>query len=344
MNDTTAVATREEDPKTFPGMLIAFKAQIAAALPVHINPDRMARIALTAFRLNPALGKCEPASVFAAVIQSSQLGLEIGLQGRAYLVPYYNKTTRKTECQFIPGWKGLVELANRSGRCSVWTGAVFDGDSFDYELGDSPFVKHRPGGEDDPKKLTHVYAVGRIKGNDVPVIEVWPIGKVRKHFDRYNKVGESHYATGNWEMYARKIPLLQVLKYMPSSPELETAINLAHAGEQGAQNLNIKDAVEGTFAPVPTEDTEPGSSALGAFNAGKAEQAPPPKDDATPPTPGPELTVALLEAKLRNAHSKKDADLLDAHATLIGEVKDAVHMEMLTKLYRDLRAELNPKG
>lgn len=248
----SAVATQQQDPKTFPGMLNAFKSQIAAALPKHINADRMCRVALTCFRLNPQLAECSPASVFAAVIQSSQLGLEPGLNGRAYLIPY------KGECQFVPGWKGLVELANRTGRAACWTGAVFEGDLFEYQLGDSPYVRHVPRGEDAPEKLTHVYAVGRIKGNDWPVIEVWPIAKVQKHFKRYNKVGGRHYAHANWEMYARKIPLLQVLKYLPASPELEAAIALNDAAEVGAhQGLTIEGALSGAFeAPTPPASTD----------------------------------------------------------------------------------------
>jgi recombination protein RecT len=242
-----------------------YKSQIAAALPQHIKADRMARIALTAYRMNPKLAECEPASVFACVIQSAQLGLEIGLNGRAYMIPYYNNSKRKMEAQFIPGWKGLVELANRTGRCAVWTGAVFAGDQFDYELGDNPFVKHKPGSEDDPAKLLFVYAVGRIKGNDFPVIEVWTNEKVKRHFKRYNKVGDKHYAHDNWEMYARKIPLLQVLKYMPSSPELEAAMALEAAAENGEQDLSIKDAIEGTYMPggpsEPIEGEKPAATA-----------------------------------------------------------------------------------
>jgi recombination protein RecT len=60
--------TDAEQPKGFPAMLDQFKGEIARALPKHINPDRMARIALTAFRMTPKLGECDPRSVFAAVI------------------------------------------------------------------------------------------------------------------------------------------------------------------------------------------------------------------------------------------------------------------------------------
>ena len=51
------------------------RAQLVAALPKHITPDRMARLALTAFGQNKDLQKCDPKSIFASVIIASQLGL-----------------------------------------------------------------------------------------------------------------------------------------------------------------------------------------------------------------------------------------------------------------------------
>lgn len=236
----------------FPAMLKNYLPEIQRALPKHLNGDRMARIALTAFRRSPKLGECDPRSVFAAVIQASQLGLEPDTLGRAFLVPY------KGECQFVPGWKGLVDLLNRSGEASAWTGAVFEGDEFDYALGDSPYVKHKPMGESDPAKITHVYAVGRVKNSDYAIIEVWPIARVTKHRDRYNKVGTKHYSYGQWEMYARKVVLLQVLKYLPASAELQQAITLNDAAEIGQQGLTVTDAIEGTWTPVAnTSEPEP---------------------------------------------------------------------------------------
>lgn len=249
----TGNVAEKQTPKDFPAMLTAWLPEIKRALPKHLNADRMSRIALTAFRRTPKLAECDPRSVFAAVIQASQLGLEPDTLGRSYLIPY--KVNKKVngqwhshfECQFVPGWKGLMELMNRSGQGSAWTGAVFEGDEFAYQLGDSPFVKHIPGGEDNSERLTHVYAVGRAKGSEWPVIEVWPVEKVRKHRDRYNKVGDKHYSHENWEMYARKVVLLQVLKYLPCSAELSAAITLNDAAEVGAQKIDLKDAIEGQW-------------------------------------------------------------------------------------------------
>lgn len=247
---TTIKMPAERKPADFPAMLERFKGEIAKALPKHLNPDRMARIALTAFRRTPNLKKCDPRSVFAAVIQASQLGLEPDIQGRAFLIPY------GAECQFVPGWKGLVELVNRSGLGSAWTGAVFDGDEFEWALGDSPYVRHRPMGGYNIGELTHVYAVGRTKGGEWPVIEVWPIGRVIAHRDRYNRVGKRHYSYDNLEMYARKVVLLQVLKYMPMSTELAMAVAMNDAAEIGSQGLTVKDAIEGTWTPVQNQDPQ----------------------------------------------------------------------------------------
>lgn len=250
---TTAVT---EKPKDFPAMLTAWLPEIQRALPKHLSAERIARVALTAFRRNPKLGTCDPRSVFAAVLQAAQLGLEIDTLGRAYLVPYEKREkvgnqwrTASIECQFIPGWKGLVDLMNRSGAGTVWTGAVFMGDEFEWQLGDSPFARHIPRGELDPLRMTHTYAIGRVKGSDWPIIEVWPVEKIWKHRDRYNKVGKGHYSFGNEEMYARKVPLLQVLKYMPCSTEMARALAANDDAEVQRQNVNINDAIQGDYTP-----------------------------------------------------------------------------------------------
>ncbi len=104
------------------------------------------------------------------------MGLEPGVNGQGYLIPY-NKN-----CTFVPGWKGLVDLVSRSGRATVWTGAVYEGDEFDYMLGSNPYCNHKPMGEFDDNKLTHVYAIGKVKGAEMPVIEVWTVERVNAHF------------------------------------------------------------------------------------------------------------------------------------------------------------------
>ena len=255
----------------FNQFLTKHKSQLAMALPKHMNPDRMARLALTAFSQNADLAKCRPESIFASIIIASQLGLEPNVGGQGYLVPYNGN------CTFIPGWKGLVDLVSRSGRATVWTGAVYEGDDFDYMLGDSPYCRHRPCGNED--KLTHVYAIGRVKGADMPIIEVWPIEKVNRHFLKTvnSKLQGKHYKHKHPEMYARKVALLQVLKYMPQSIEMVAAIEASHSAEEGKNIVIDADFVVQPQVDEPQEkqqeqSNQPTPEDIAAFEAQEAQR------------------------------------------------------------------------
>jgi len=227
-----AVATgkKEETPiAKFSSFMDKLKPQLALALPKHMNADRMARLALTAFSTNADLQQCSPQSIAASIMIAGQLGLEPGVNGQGYLIPY------KGTCTFVPGWKGLVDLVSRAGRATVWTGVVMPDDEFDYQLGDAPFCRHKPGDEIGGK-WTHIYAIGRVRDAQMPVIEVWTRAKVQAHLKQYNKVGGRHYALAdenNFEMYGRKVALLQVLKYMPQSVELATAAQMSGMADTG---------------------------------------------------------------------------------------------------------------
>jgi len=231
------------------------KPQMQLALPKHMNADRMARIVLTEFSKSKELQNCTLNSIAACIMTASQLGLEIGVGGQAYMIPYKGTAT------LVPGWKGLVDLVSRAGRASVWTGAVFDGDEFDWELGSEPFLRHKPAGENDPKKMLYAYAIGKVNGSECPVIECWSNDRVRNHFDRnvIPQLKSRHYANLHWEMYARKVVLLQVLKYMPQSFELQAAVEVANAEDAGkavaidANFVMIDQAPEGDEGNSPQD-------------------------------------------------------------------------------------------
>ena len=232
------------NPRTILTELQKFKPQMEAALPRHMTPDRMARIALTQLRVTPKLFNSTSESFYGSLMAASQLGLEPGVNGQCYLVPY------GTTCTLIPGWRGFMELLSRTERASAWTHAVYEGDEFDYEFGDKPFVHHKPGKwADEGAKMTFAYAIGRQKNAEWPVLEVWDIDKIWKHRDKNNKLRDKqdHYSFKHPEMYARKIPLLQVLKYMPSSVELANASALDITASEGRQNLTVDMALKGAF-------------------------------------------------------------------------------------------------
>jgi recombination protein RecT len=311
------------------------KPQMALAIPKHMSVDRMARLALTAFSANPQLAECSPHSVAASIMTASQLGLEPNVNGQGYLIPY------KGTCTFVPGWKGLVDLANRGGRCTVWTGAVYKGDDFDYCLGDNPFVRHKPGDEvtENYDNLLYVYAIGRIKGQDVPVIEVWRRSKVDRHLQLFNKVGGNHYALKgnrlNYEMYARKVPLLQVLKYMPQSIELTAAMEANRAADEG-RTINIDGATwVTTDNPADHHDDDAGT--------------PPPPAPTPAPTQAPAATPAAdagLAASDNGKPALTDQELAAKKATLlkalaVNSVNDVItSLETRNSLTRDQKMEI----
>ena len=263
------------------------KGQLEAALPKHLNADRIVRIALTEFSKNPKLQQCTQTSIFSSLIIAGQLGLEPGVNGQGYLIPYDKKekqgrdwVVKETICQFIPGWKGLVDLVSRSGRATVWTGAVYEGDDFDYMLGAEPYCRHRPMGEFDPAKMTHVYAIGKVNGAEMPVIEVWTIKRVKAHFAKTVVKGlqEKHYSHNHFEMYARKVVLLQVLKYMPQSIELSNAVMASDAAEMG-QNVTI----DADFVVVNDEADEQTVMPEAVSQPAAPVEQPPMQQQAVPP-------------------------------------------------------------
>ncbi len=154
-------------PRTINEVIEAYRPRIAAALPKHIQVERMIRISVNAAKANPKIYSCDPQSIVAAVMLAAQLGLEPGVMGQAYLIPY------KNQCTFVPGWQGLLELVNRAGKGTAWTGAVYEGDKIDWCLGDSPYLRHQPCGEEDT--LIGTYAIGRTPVSQFPIIEYWPI-------------------------------------------------------------------------------------------------------------------------------------------------------------------------
>jgi recombination protein RecT len=215
-------------PKDLLEFLTKSKSAIEMALPKHLNPERMMRLALTSFSSNPKLRQCTAHSILSSLVLASQVGLEPGVTGQAYLIPY-GKT-----CTFVPGWQGLVGLLNNTGKATAWTGCVYEGDEWEFELGATPKLRQVPGENyGDPDMITWFYACGKVNGSEQPIVEAWPAARVWKHRDRYNKVGERHYSYEQPEMYGRKVLLLQVLKYLPRSVNLNNAMTAANASEMG---------------------------------------------------------------------------------------------------------------
>lgn len=255
---------------TFSNFLDKLKPQLSLALPKHLTADRMARLALTAFSTTPKLQECDPKTIAASIMTAGQLGLEPGVNGAGFLVPY-GRT-----CTFVPGWKGLVDLVSRSGRGTVFTGVIFKDQEYTYTDGARrDLIIHNETDLEDPGDITHAYAIGWVKDAAMPIIELWRVSKIAKHRDKYNKQGNKHYSFRDWEMYARKVPLLQVLKYMPCSVEVQNAIAISDAHERGKGAIIEGNCVILGDDMSPDDDGAGSQSAAGVNVAAQIEHQQP---------------------------------------------------------------------
>lgn len=240
----TQMQTRQSSPKDI-GQLLQSKAmlnQLRLALPKHITPERLARIVLTQIRQTPALLKCRRESLLGAILQAAQLGLEPGTLGQCWILPYGKDAT------FIVGYRGMAQLAWRSGQVAgLSSRAVFEGDVFDYDFGEDK-ISHKPGGETDPAKLTHVYAVVHTTygGRIWDVMTRAEVDGIRKRSPAGNR---GPWVTDYTEM-AKKTVFRRLMKIGPCSVEMQTAMTLDDAADRGiSQGIDFDIDVEATDEP-----------------------------------------------------------------------------------------------
>lgn len=224
-----------------------FKKQLALAIPKHLNADRLARIAATELRKTPDLINTTPASFLGAVMQSAQLGLEPGSAlGQAYLVPF-NKKDNKTgkwykECQLILGYRGMIDLARRSGQVlSLSAFAVHEGDDFSYHLGLHPDIHHVPSCDAGriKKPIIFVYAVANLKGGGYQ-FEVMSRAEVEavKAEAKSKNVWDKYF-----EAMALKSVIRRLFKYLPVSIEALQVANVDAKREAG-EKIDPTDVID----------------------------------------------------------------------------------------------------
>lgn len=238
----TQVAKREASPMTtLRDLLKKSESQIKMALPRHMSADRMLRVTLTAVQRTPELLKADPLSVVGSVVQASQLGLEPdGILGHAYLVPFNNRKTGRLECQLIAGYRGLIDLARRSGHViSIAAHIVYENDKFNFSYGLEDKLEHAPCMTSDRGKPVCAYAVARMRegGYAFDVMSIGDIEKIRQT----SKAGNSGPWQTHWDEMARKTVVRRLIKYLPLSPELQKAVSLDEMADAGvAQSLDIE--------------------------------------------------------------------------------------------------------
>lgn len=265
---TTAVAEKKK-PETLKDYVMAMQNQIAKALPKVITPERFTRIALTALSSTPKLAECDRNSFLGGLMQAAQLGLEPNTPlGQAYLIPFNNRKKGIVECQFQIGYKGLIDLAYRSGEmASIYAHAVHEGDDFEYEYGLDQKLVHKPASTNRGKPVCY-YAVWKLKTGGYG-FGVMSVEDVAAHAQKYSQAYS--YSSSPWKTefdeMAKKTVLKAVLKYAPIKTEFVVAATSTDEAvvttEDGLELHAEFEVVEGNEPIIDVPDNSDGEFPFG---------------------------------------------------------------------------------
>lgn len=227
---SNAVAKRADanPAKQLQALLESRKDSIAAVLPKHLDADRLLKIALVAVSKNELLMKCSQTSILQSVMTAAQLGLDCGgALGSAYLVPFFDNKKSAYECQLVIGYRGLVDLARRSGQIvSIEARIVYENDTFDldYSIEGAKLV-HKPCLDGEPGPMRLVYGVACLKdgGHQFELMTKAQIEKIRM----ISQTGKKNFGPwrDHYDEMARKTVVKRLAKYLPISVELSDAID-----------------------------------------------------------------------------------------------------------------------
>lgn len=224
---------------------------IADALPKHMTPARMLRVALTELRRVPRLQQCDPMSFMGSIVQAAQLGLEPGSAlGHCYLIPY------KNECTLQIGYRGMIDIARRSGNIVSFSArTVHANDKFELTLGTDERLHHVPASLDRGEMIA-AYAVAKLKdgGTQFEVMSRKEIERIRDLYSMgYKRDKNSSPWHTEFDEMAKKTVVRRLFKMLPTSIEIRDAVRIDDAGE-GQDNHRLIDA--DYELPIPAPDVE----------------------------------------------------------------------------------------
>ena len=227
--------------------------EISRALPKGMDADRVARLALTVIRQSEvakakgtaktSLSDCTADSFAGALLTASALGLEPGVDGEAYLIPY------GSECTFVLGYRGYSKLFFQHPLARhLDAQAVHENDFFDYELGLDPYLKHKPA-IGDRGQVIAFYAVASLTTGAKFFVVLSPeeVAAIRgASGQRRSQIADPQ------QWMSRKTALRQLFHLVPKSTALAQAI--AADERPGTELASHKVPEQITTGPTPVED------------------------------------------------------------------------------------------
>lgn len=244
--------------------IIRIQAQaqkFAEAMPNVMTPERFMRIAIGGIRKNPKLLECDPLSLMGSLLVAAQLGFEVNTpQQHFYLIPRWNKKTGRMEADGQIGYKGWMELLQRTGKVQSMTAeVVYEKDHFLYTLGDDPKIEHKPCLGERGRPIAYYVSVRLDNGG------VFRKVLSRSDVEKYRARSQSPNAgpwVSDYDAMALKTTFLRLVTWLPKSLEMRQANNFESTIEaQGTVRYIEKqgqiDYVIPEPAALPEPDPEP---------------------------------------------------------------------------------------
>lgn len=307
------------------------KGEISKMLPKHLNAERLMKVAQIAATTTPALLECEVPSLVGAIGQCAQMGLEPNtVLGHAYLVPFNTKRKDRNgnekwvkSVQVIIGYKGLIDLARRSGQIvSISAHEVCENDDFELIYGLEEKLNHRPYMNGDRGPVVGFYAVAKLKdgGNAFEFMNLHQINEIMKSSQSKGNYGpwKDHFV----EM-GRKTVIRRLAKYLPLSIEFQTAATLDAKAEQGIDQNN--DSFDAEFSIASDDPMLTFNEDNGVTNSQDGQES---------------INVVSFAQVAEKINKSDDADVLDVAEDMISMVTDAEQKAELKKLANQKRKQL----
>lgn len=233
-----ALPTARDRNKNLRVLIEKAAPSIKTLLPKIMTPERFGAILFNSCQKNPLLLECDHFSIIKVGLQCAMLGVEpdTPLQ-QAHIIPYKGKATLQL------GYRGLIELARRSNTlANVIAYVVHQSDDFDFALGDTPFVRHRPFLGGDPGEFVAVYGilVQTSGGKVIDIMSKHDVEKIRARAQAKSGPAWSE----NFDEMAKKTLIKRMLKVQPQSAELARALELDNAAEVGDRQVFDTDIEE----------------------------------------------------------------------------------------------------
>lgn len=212
---------------------------------------------LTIYRDNATLRKCDPTSILTAAGQAANLRLPIIPQlGYAYVIPYYDYKSGKYQAQFQIGYKGLIQLAMRSGLYrNLHSSEVYEGQIKDI----NPITGYVETGKRTSDKVTGYIAHMELVNGFTKTVYM-SVAEVEKHAmtfsESYRNEKMRPYSpwTKNFNEMAKKTVMKKLLStYAPVSIETQNSA-LATVAEEQPITLEQNAQEETVFETIDIAD------------------------------------------------------------------------------------------